>query len=151
MHYIAVKLMFLPSTTYSFCKILKGAQTLHLDTKTPRKNEGTEKASALMMQLPGRQVKMTQWTERDVARDTAPIFLTELRLFPTVWCMCNITSHTGGHTIGSRRDTRLCVRAAVWVREVYWQRRGVFPLLDTKIEWMVHVNYKSAMNHLVFS
>lgn len=48
------------------------------------------------------------------------------------------------------RDTRLAVHAAVWVRVVYWQRRGVVLLLDIKTEWMVHVNFKSPMNHLVF-
>ncbi len=59
--------------------------------------------------------------------------------------------HTDGHTTGSQRDTRLSVNVVVWVREVYWQRRCVFLLLDATIEWMVHVNYKSPMNHLVFS
>lgn len=69
---------------FFFCKILKRAQTLHLNTETPLKNEAMENASALMVQLCGRQVKMTQWTERDVVHDTAPVFQTERQLFPTI-------------------------------------------------------------------
>lgn len=130
--------------------ILKGVQKLHLNTETPRNNDGMENASTLMMQLCGRQV-MIDGADRGGGDprhsgrfpDGAPV----VSRYPM-----HVQNYEGRRTrTVSGRDTRLAVHVAVWERWFYWQRRGVVLLLDTKTGWMVHVNYKSGMNHLVFS
>ena len=116
-----------------FSKILKKAQTLHLHAEIWLKNDVWR--NALMMQCYVGQVMMTQRG----TRSTAPIFLSKPRSFPTIWRMCYVMSPC------------LTVNRVVWAREVCWQRCVLFLLLDTKIKWMVHVNYGSPVNHLVFS
>ena len=135
-----------------FFKILEVVQTLHFNSETPLKNEGMENTSALMMQLCGRQVMMTRWTETESIHNTATVFPTKLVVSHN---LMHVPRHEQCHTHAAIhlavRDARPTVQAVVWAVEVYWQRWGVFLNLDAKTEWMVHVNYKSPMNHLVFS
>lgn len=146
--HISVTLILLPSTTHLFCIIQRSWKEHRLSTWIWKHHWRTKDGKWISS-----NDALVWQTSDDTVERKAP--LCSSGCFPQS-DTCALLWAPSHHTqdlpaTGSQRDTRLSIHVAVWVRGVYWQKRGAVLLLDTKTEWMVHVNYKSPMNHLVFS